>query len=92
MQTKHEELLCLFIIVMQNFKRLCVRQFGWRKIEVQISSLLIETFPSAQPVSVVPGDNTNLVQTTQVAESSRYYSILPVSANYAITKPAWPDR
>ena len=55
--------------------------FERRKIEMQISAPLIETFPGTQPVPGVPGNNASLVQTTQVADSSRYYSIQPVSAS-----------
>ena len=55
--------------------------FERRKIEMQISAPLIETFPGAQPVPGVPGNNASLVQTTQVADSSRYYTIQPVSAS-----------
>ena len=55
--------------------------FDRRKIEMQISAPLIETFPGTQPVPGVPGDSASIVQTTQVADSSRYYSIQPVSAN-----------
>ena len=55
--------------------------FERRKIEMQISAPLIETFPGTQPVPGVPGNSASLVQTTQVADSSRYYSIQPVSAS-----------
>ena len=55
--------------------------FERRKIEMQISVPLIETLPGAQPVPGVPGDSASIVQTTQVADSSRYYSIQPVSSS-----------
>ena len=64
--------------------------FERRKIEMQISARLIETFPGTQPVPGAPGNNASLVQTTQVADSSRYYSIQPVSAS--ITAGDLADR
>ena len=55
--------------------------FERRKIEMQISAPLIETFAGTQAVPGVPGNNASLVPTTQRADSSRYYSIQTVSAN-----------
>ena len=57
--------------------------FARRKIEMQISAPLSETFPGTQPVPGVPRNNASLVETTQVADSSRYYSIQLVSSSIA---------
>ena len=55
--------------------------FERRKIEMQISAPLSETFPGTQPVPGLPGNNASMVETTQVPDSSRYYSIQPVSSS-----------
>ncbi|WP_067582838.1 hypothetical protein [Endozoicomonas ascidiicola] len=55
--------------------------FERRKVELEISAPLTTTFIGAQPVPGAPEEATSLIQGTQIADTSRYYGIQPLSAD-----------
>ncbi|MFK0569958.1 hypothetical protein [Endozoicomonas sp.] len=55
--------------------------FTRRKLDMQISAPLITTFIGAPPVPGAPEEETSLIHGTQIADTSRYYGIQPVSAD-----------
>ncbi|WP_419535681.1 hypothetical protein [Endozoicomonas sp.] len=55
--------------------------FNRRKVEMEISAPLITTFVGAQPVPGEPEGETSTIYGTQIADTSRYYGIQPLSAN-----------
>ncbi|MFK0571596.1 hypothetical protein [Endozoicomonas sp.] len=55
--------------------------FSQRKLDMQISAPLITTFIGAPPVPGTPEEETSLIHGTQIADTSRYYGIQPLSAN-----------
>ncbi|WBA87317.1 hypothetical protein [Endozoicomonas sp. GU-1] len=55
--------------------------FDRRKVEMEISAPLVTTFVGAPPVPGEPEEETSRIQETQIADTSRYYGIQPMSAN-----------
>ncbi len=55
--------------------------FNRRKVEMEISAPLVTTFVGAQPVPGEPEKETSSIYETQIADTSRYYGIQPLSAN-----------
>ena len=55
--------------------------FNRRKVEMEISAPLVTTFIGAQPVPGEPEEETSSIYGTQIADTSRYYGIQPLSAN-----------
>ena len=55
--------------------------FDRRKVEMEISAPLVTTFVGAPPVPGEPEEETSRIQETQIADTSRYYGIQPISAN-----------
>ncbi len=55
--------------------------FNRRKVEMEISAPLVTTFIGAQPVPAEPEEETSSIYGTQIADTSRYYGIQPLSAN-----------
>ena len=54
--------------------------FKRRKVEMEISAPLEKNFKGAKPVPGEPEEETSTIYSTQIADTSRYYGIQPLSA------------
>ncbi len=55
-------------------------EFSRRRLDMEISTPLAFTFPGSQPTPSSTTEPKSLVNSTQIADASRYYSIQPLAA------------